>query len=315
MAKTSIEWATRVWNPTLGCDRVSAGCNSCYAIRFARRFDVPGGRFEGLTKVGDDGRLDWTGKIALHPERLDAPLRWRVPERVFVDSMSDLFHAEVPTDFIAEVFAVMAQAKRHTFQVLTKRPQRMKRLLTSFGFRAQVDEACKWAALGPTAMRGLDANAAASWPLPNVWMGVSVENQEAAYRINFLEQTPATVRFLSCEPLIGPLDLGQWLRCCPSCGSPRSDRMGDSCGYCQAYPGVVAPIHWVIAGGESGPGFRPLNVDWVRALRDQCEAAGVPFFFKQVGGRTPKAGGRLLDGREWSEFPAAEIGDQPGMPA
>lgn len=202
-----------------------------------------------------DGRPSSSGPgfgLTLHPDKLTDPLSWKGPRLVFVNSMSDLFHAEVPKGFIRRVFNVMAQASQHTFQVLTKRPARMSRVLHEIQGQ----------------------------PLPNVWLGTSVEDQHCAEkRVTLLLDTPAAVRFLSCEPLLGPINLKRWIR----------------------------RLDWVIVGGESGPHARPMDVAWVRAIRDQCNEAGVAFFHKQWGGRTPKAGGRELDGRTWDELPVMGI--------
>jgi protein gp37 len=246
--RSAIEWTEATWNPVTGCTEVSEGCDHCYAKTFAERWrGIPGHAYE----QGFD--------LKLWPGRLDIPLRWKRPRRVFVNSMSDLFQDGVPDEFIREVFAVMAGTPRHTYQVLTKRPGRMASFLRL------------WREL---AVR----------PLPNVWLGTSVETQKwADVRIPQLLRAPAAVRFLSCEPLLGPLNLA---------GAGHLD-VKDS----------GATIDWVIAGGESGPGARPMDPVWVRSLRGQCAAAGLAFFFKQWGGRTPKAGGRELDGRTWDEMP------------
>lgn len=239
---SAIEWTEATWNPTTGCDRVSPGCDNCYALTLAKRLQAM-----GSTKYQADGDPRTSGpgfKLTLHPEALDLPRSWRQPRVVFVDSMSDLFHPDVPMDFIHKVFEVMAETPQHTYQILTKRSQRLLKL-----------------------GKKLD------WP-GNVWMGVSVENDKYRFRINHLRDVPADIRFLSLEPLIGPLpDL------------------------------ELAGIHWVIVGGESGPNARPMEPAWATDIRDQCVAAGVPFFFKQWGGRTPKAGGRLLGSRTWDEMP------------
>lgn len=280
--QTAIEWTDATWNPVTGCTKVSPGCDHCYAETFAERFrGTPGHHFER----GFD--------VTLRPERLDIPLRWRKPRRVFVNSMSDLFHADVPDDFIARVFAAMALAPRHTFQVLTKRHARMRSLLNSDDFVRAIGQA--WL-FHPNRVTYTDYP---GWPLPNVWLGVSVENQRwADIRIPALLDTPAAVRFLSCEPLLGPVTLDPW----GGDGPP------------------PAGLHWVICGGESGPGARPMHPDWARSLRDQCVAAGVPFLFKQWGAWLPcadptcecdgscrvgkKRAGRELDGRTWDEYPA-----------
>ena len=236
--QSKIEWTDKTWNPVRGCIKVSPGCKNCYAERFAERFrGVPGHPFE----QGFDLRLV--------PEKLNEPLHWRKPRRVFVNSMSDLFQEGVPTEYIAKIGEVMKAAHWHVFQVLTKRPERMRNLL----------------------------NGELSWLgfLPNVWWGVSVEDREYGIpRIDVLGNTNATMRFLSIEPLL--------------------ERLGEI---------ELTAIHWVIVGGESGPRFRPMEADWVRQIRDQCTAAGIPFFFKQWAGRTPKKLGRLLDGREWNAMP------------
>lgn len=234
-ARSAIEWTEATWNPVTGCSKVSPGCAHCYAETLSHRF-----RFT---------TEPWTPEhelenIRLHAERLVQPLRWRQPKVIFVNSMSDLFHELVPLDFIWDVFAVMAEAHRHVFQILTKRHERMVELAPLI-----------------------------DWPA-NVWMGVSIENNRWRMRADSLREVPAAVRFVSAEPLLGPLD--------------HLDLDG---------------IDWLIAGGESGPRHRPMLEDWVRDLRDRCLQEGVPFFFKQRGGRTSKAGGRELDGREWSDMP------------
>jgi protein gp37 len=233
--RSAIEWTEATWNPVTGCDEVSPGCAHCYAKTFAERWrGVPGHPYE----QGFDLRL-W-------PERLDYPIRWRKPRTVFVNSMSDLFHERVPEEFIGRVFDVMARADRHTFQILTKRHERLADLADDL-----------------------------PWP-PNIWMGVSIENRRFVHRADRLREVPAAVRFISAEPLLGPLD--------------GLDLTG---------------IGWLIAGGESGPRHRPVRAEWVRGLRDRCLDEGVAFFFKQWGGLRPKTGGRLLDGRTWDEKPVA----------
>lgn len=257
---TTIEWTEETWNPTVGCFRVSPGCDNCYAIGVAHRAMQPA--HEGLTIKRPGERTDWSGTVRCLPERMEAPLRWRKPRRVFVDSMSDLFHPDVPDEFVSQVFDVMWLARAHTFQVLTKRPQRMSAFLA----RKYVFD---W--------RGLD-------PSVNQWLGTSIEDDRYVFRADHLRATPAAVRFLSLEPLLGPL--------------PSLDLTG---------------IDWVIVGGESGPKARPMHPDWARDIRDRCAAAGIPFFFKQWGGWAPvaggmrlvgkKAAGRELDGRTWDEMP------------
>lgn len=231
--QTGIEWTDATWNPVTGCTKVSPGCKNCYAERLALR----------LRAMGNPRYRSGFG-VTLHPDLLTLPLRWRQPRRIFVNSMSDLFHEAVPEDFIHRVFEVMADANRHVFQVLTKRSERL----------ATMAPRLRWA--------------------PNVWQGVSVESARYMPRIDHLRTVPAAVRFLSIEPLLGPI-----------ANLP------------------LDGIDWVIVGGESGPGRRPMAAAWAREIRDQCTQAGVPFFFKQWGGRTPKAGGRVLDHRTWNEMP------------
>lgn len=275
---SAIEWTEATWNPLLGCDRVSAGCDRCYAITTATiRAGNPHPRvaaaFEGLTERRD-GRLDWTGRINLLPDRLAQPLTWRKPRRIFVNSQSDLFHKDVPEDYIADVFAVMALAGQHTFQVLTKRHGRMRSLLKSPDFRKATQRATLVRA-GSKAPWLVEP----WWPLRNVWLGVSVEDQRwANTRVPALLDTPAAVRWLSCEPLLGPVDLREAVRdqryACHAC------EFGNE-GDCNTHR--PERLDWVVAGGESGPGSRPMHPEWPRTLRDQCVKAGVPFFFKQWG--------------------------------
>lgn len=226
--QTGIEWTDRTWNPTTGCNKVSPGCTHCYAEAITKRFtnNFPNG-FD----------------LTLHQQRLKEPLRWRTPSRIFVNSMSDLFHEEVPLSFLKEVFEVIRETPWHVYQILTKRHERLLELADQLDWHE------------------------------NIWMGVSVENQNYITRVDYLRQVPAKVRFLSCEPLLGSLQLD------------------------------LTDIHWVIVGGESGQKHRPMEVEWAQSIRDQCQAEGVAFFFKQWGGRTPKAGGRLLDNSIWDEMP------------
>ncbi|WP_020498627.1 DUF5131 family protein [Sciscionella marina] len=237
---------TVTWNPTSGCDTVSPGCERCYALIFAKRLKAmgnPGYQHDGDPRTSGPGFA-----LTLHPDRLDRPLRWRTPQLVFVDSMSDLFHPRVPDDFVAAVLDTMRRAERHTFFTLTKRPARMAHLLNR---------------LRPE-------------PLPNAWWGTTVEDNDHTRRCARLLATPASVRFLSLQPLLGPL--------------PDLDLTG---------------IDWVYVGGESGTGHRRMHPDWVRDIRDRCTVAGIPFLFKQWGGRTRNAGGRVLDGRTWDQTPPA----------
>lgn len=314
MADSAIQWTDKVWNPTVGCTRVSAGCENCYAEKFANRLEGMGRpEYLGLTKKHADRSVNWTGVVRTLPERLEDPLRWKKPQRVFVNSMSDLFHESVPDEFIDQVFAVMAHSNRHTYQVLTKRPERMLEWAKDASERV-----CRAAHWNPHAWH---------WPWENVWLGVSVENQAAAdERIPLLLRTPAAVHFLSCEPLLGPLDLKL-----PPLSYQVSGRVGGTPETASAFRELAIAvtkqygpprIDWCIAGGESGgpPDRRlvmhlgdrmsgeiwtpkPEALDWLRSIRDQCQAAGTAFFYKQAGGPTPRSGGRLLDGRTWDEFP------------
>lgn len=258
---SKIEWTDRTWNPVTGCTKVSDGCTNCYAEGIARRF--AGGK---AFPNGFD--------VTLHHDRLDAPLRWRKPSRVFVNSMSDLFHDQVPDEYIAQVFVTMAATPQHTYQVLTKRHGRMRALVSSPEFRASVED-------GIGARFEVDDRY--RWPLPNVWLGVSVEDQKRAdLRIPALLDTPAAVRFLSCEPLLGPVDLRPYLN--HECDRhPRPD--------------------WVIVGGESEPGARPMHLDWARTLVQQCRDAGVPVFVKQLGSVHGRAlgGGKGNDPDFWPD--------------
>ena len=239
---SAIEWTEATWNPTTGCDQVSAGCDNCYALRLATRLKAMGSpRYQ----VDGDPRTSGPGfAVQLHPETLDVPKRWRRPRRVFVNSMSDLFHARVPVDYVRQVFATIEATPQHSYQLLTKRSTRLRRLAPML-----------------------------TWPA-NLWVGVSVESAEQLGRIQDLASVPAAVRFVSAEPLLGPLD------------------------------GIdLTAVDWLIAGGESGRDHRPVDPTWVRELRDECARTATAFFFKQWGGRTPKAGGRLLDGQTWDEMP------------
>ncbi len=269
--RSAIEWTEATWNPVTGCDEVTPGCDNCYAKTFAERWrGTPGHYFE----QGFD--------VVLRPTKLQLPLTWRRHRRVFVNSMSDLFHANIPDDFIARVFAVMAATPRHTYQLLTKRHGRMRSLLSRDQFRADVA-----IRLGGLAVRHDEVPAPMPWPLPNLWLGVSVEDQERAeLRIPALLDTPAAVRWLSCEPLLGEVDIF---------ANSNIDRD----------PG----LNWVVVGGESGLRSRPMEVRWARGLRDECVGAGIPFFFKQWGGRTPKANGRELDDRTWDEMPGPQVAE------
>ena len=313
MAETKIEWAEHVFNPVRGCTAVSAGCRNCFAASVAYRFSGPGQAYEGLA-YRKNGRAHWTGKIRLMPEKLEEPLRRKKPTRYFVNSMSDVFHDDVPFESICAILGIAQGCLQHDFLILTKRIERAHKVL------ADISNGL-WHPRNPV-----------KWPLPNVWLGVSVEDQATAdERIPLLLDTPAAVRFVSYEPALGPVDWKPYFYRC-TCGQK---------------PDCVCKglaFNWLIAGGESGPGARPAHPDWFRQARDQCVAAGVPFLFKQWGEYAPpedmtpivangafererravcwegegtrqgtrcgfmwrvgkKAAGRLLDGREWDEYP------------
>ena len=233
--QSSIEWTDSTWNPVTGCNKISPGCKNCYAARLAPRLKAMG-----------NPRYANGFEVTLHHDLVDLPTKWKKPRKIFVNSMSDLFHDEVTLEFIQEVFSTIVTGDHHTFQVLTKRPE-----------------------------RALELSGQLPWP-SNLWMGTSVENADYLHRVDTLRQIPAQTRFLSLEPLIG------------------------------AVPDIdLINIDWVIAGGESGPGARKIEEDWVRSIRDQCDAAGVRFFFKQWGGTNKKRSGRMLDNRTWDDFPHA----------
>lgn len=279
---SKIEWTDDTWDPLEGCTPVSKGCDNCYAARLV------GTRFRHLPLYAGlaEGGV-FTGVVRLVPERLDQPLRWRRPRLIFVDSRADLFHDKVPDEFIARVFAVMAMAPHHTFQVLTKRHARMRAVLSSPEFHSLV------AAAAP--IYGRDPDLAqdyvtTTWPLPNVWLGVSVETQQwADIRIPALLDTPAAVRWLSCEPLLGPVDLAGYLpRRADAPWYPVECRHGyDGCPLCDRALAPADAISWLVVGGESGPGARPMHPAWARSLRDQAVRSGVPFHFKQHGAWVP----------------------------
>lgn len=241
---SSIEWTESTWNPVVGCKIISPGCKNCYAMRMARRLEAMGQpKYAGTTRMSG-GRPKWNGVVRIDEASLSLPATWKTGRMIFVNSMSDLFHEDVPIAFIKRVFGTMKRTPQHTYQILTKRAERLEEL--SFKL---------------------------VWP-KNVWMGISVENKDYAYRIDHLRRTGAVVKFLSLEPLLGPLD--------------DLDLTG---------------IHWVIAGGESGPKARTVDADWIRSIRDQCFDADVAFHFKQWGGVNKKKAGRVLDGRTWDDFP------------
>jgi protein gp37 len=280
-ANTSIEWTQRTWNPVRGCSVVSPGCVNCYAMKMAHRFSKPGMPFSGLTKQTAAGP-QWSGVVRTIGEALLEPLAWRKPQRIFVNSMSDLFHEDVADTFLHEVFATMALAPQHTFQILTKRADRMRRWLS----RPSAAEDVAVTVFKRSGGRLRDAErstrqALAVWPLPNVWLGVSVEDQQRAdERIPLLLETPAAVRFISAEPLLGPVDL---------LSIPRAGQFHDYLtGEYQCHDiekRCTNRLDWVIVGGESGPGARGCRVAWVRDIVAQCRAAGVPVFVKQLGAK------------------------------
>ena len=291
---TGIQWTDKTWNPLRGCSRVSEGCRNCYAEVMASRFSGPGQWAEGLATRGP---ARWTGKVTLAEHKLDEPLRWRGPQKIFVNSMSDLFHKDVPDEWIDRIFAVMALAPQHTFQVLTKRPERMREYVTTklLGQREPHCNATDWMTCVMDEIReargGWSRESAMSvappgsvlpdawrWPLPNVHLGVSVENQATAdARIPLLLQTPAAVRFISAEPLLEPVDLEiSWIR-------PQRGCDGRTAGVHYHDEFCGPRLDWVIVGGESGPGARPFDMQWARALVEQCQAASVPVFVKQMG--------------------------------
>ncbi len=303
---SKIEWTGETWNPVIGCDKVSPGCKNCYAIRTAWiRLHNPKmkERYAGTVEKSEAGNINWTGNINMVEEVLMKPLKTKKPTVFFVNSMSDLFHKNVPFEFIDKVFAVMALCPQHTFQVLTKRADRMYEYFNSAGRMGKIWHCARVNELRMGISNRFEMEF--SYPLPNVWLGVSVENEDVLKeRIIYLADVPAAVRFLSCEPLLGPVDLWPWLQLTHNKWTGK--------------PGSI--INWVICGGESGPGARPMHPDWARSLRDQCKRAGVPFFFKQWGEYSPglvpgngdepeyfkvgkKVAGRLLDGVLHDEFP------------
>jgi protein gp37 len=317
--RTGIAWTEATWNPLRGCSRVSEGCRFCYAEKLAARFSGSGHAYEGLAHVTASGQARWTGTVVLVEKHLDDPLRWTRPRRVFVNSMSDVFHEAVPDEWIDKIMAriVLADGRGrwagHLYQVLTKRAERMHAYMTDpdTPYRVGVQR-CK-VVVGFTPHRGgLDwTHGAEAWPPTRLHLGISAEDQASADdRIPWLLRTPAAVRWLSAEPLLGPLDLEATNRL----AGVHVGALGT---------GGVRGLDWVVAGGESGgPPERRLVVEscedhrwfwrpkphaleWARALRDQCQAAGVPFFFKQWGGPAPKSGDDVLDGRRWQEYPEA----------
>ena len=302
---TGISWTDATWNPVVGCTKVSPGCDNCYAIRTARRMIANPNPAVSQAYAGTEAGGEWTGKVNLLADRLDQPLRWRKPRRIFVNAQSDLFHKEVPDDFIARVFAVMALAPRHTFQVLTKRHGRMRSLLRSSDFRSAVEDAIK----GMVSAHQPKHVWYAAWPLPNVWLGVSVEDQATAdLRIPALLDTPAAVRFLSCEPLLGPMDLQMAVPRPCTCGPGQTFLIGETRAHKTGCPALRWPFpDWVVVGGETGPNAPPMHPTWARSLRDQCASTGVAFHFKQAGSvlaREWGCNGKGANPDEWPEsFP------------
>jgi len=293
--QTGIEWTDTTWNVVTGCTKVSPGCDHCYAETFAERWrGTPGHHFE----TGFD--------LTVRPERVGLPLRWRRGRLVFVNSMADLFHDQVNDDFVAEVYAVMAVARHHTFQVLTKRHARMRHLLSDPGFADTV-----WAEVATLAHEDIDISPAipwGQWPLPNVWLGVSVENQQwADIRVPALAATPAAHRFLSCEPLLGPVDLSRWLHLeFSDMGLWLPEMLATLAGRRPA-------VDWVIVGGESGPGARPIDEWWIGDLIDQAHAADLPVFVKQLGTAWATAHGQRGKGTDPNVWPAElRVRDLPG---
>lgn len=316
---SKIEWTDATWPVTVGCDHVSPGCDNCYAARLASGRLAHQPVYAGLA---ENGRFN--GTVRCLPERLDWPLKWRKPRRIFVCSMSDLFHESVPDEFIAKVFSTMGAAYHHTFQVLTKRHARMRSLLNNDEFAHTV---ISWASAAMRAHGRTGIVPEEQWPLPNVWCGVSAENQQwAAIRVHALLATPAAVRWVSAEPLLGPIDLrnlkmGNGALIDALCGDVKSPAG-------EIYAACPGSVEWVVAGGESGARSRPMHPDWARSLRDQCQQTRTPFLFKQWGSHrwvahsvydeptqcwvddgiepqrvTVKLAGRELDGRLWDEYP------------
>jgi protein gp37 len=327
--KSKIEWTDATWNPVTGCTKISAGCKNCYMFREYPRLAAMG------VKGYADGRPD---QVRTWPEKLEQPLRWKKPKIIFVNSMSDLFHQDVPDEFIDKVFAIMALCPQHIFQVLTKRPERMFKYADACRItpisQAMWRPGLKIEVIRPAVDRLLAIGSDSGQlglPLPNVWLGVSVEDQATAdERIPWLLKTPASVRFVSYEPALGPVNFKHWMwpMCWHWAAEYKTPEEAKAAGaYCELKPQALVSaysifIDWVIAGGESGDGARPMHPDWARGARDQCVASKVPFFFKQWGEFLPvewnpasgigptykrvgkRQAGRELDGKEWDEMPA-----------
>jgi len=327
VSKSNIEWTGETWNPVIGCTKVSEGCRNCYAEKRSRRLaaiadatvdrgGVPSIKMNSYTRVvkykNDYPLAQWSNRVVCIEESLKIPMKVRKPTTWFVNSMSDLFHPDVPFDFIDKVFAVMALCPRHTFQILTKRPERMAKYLDRDSELNRNSEVigrvnkqacfmCEWDLI-PEIIPFLLHAPIQYWPLKNVWLGTSVENQETAdERIPHLLKCPAAIRFLSCEPLLGMIDLHNCFY---------RPRMGPDDPYKRLQSIIL--IKWVIVGGESGPGARQFNIDWARSLRDQCRRVGVPFYMKQLGAK-PRYCGALKShpmklksrkGNDMAEWPA-----------
>lgn len=279
--KTGISWTNSSWNPIRGCSVVSSGCKNCYAMSVAYRFSGPGQPYEGLA-VLKNGHASWTGKVDFVEEHLLDPIRWKKPRKIFVNSMSDLFHENVTDEMRDKIFAVMALASNHQFQILTKRPERMKAYLDMVSEEKDMQ---RWINAAYDIVPDLSpcwAGAAENleWPLPNVWLGVSTEDQETANkRIPLLLQTPAAVRFISAEPLLGEIDLRSYLPRRLALDELPGNAMNDGCS-----EGWTEGLNWVIIGGESGPNARPCHLAWCSRLIVQCKMAKVAVFMKQMGG-------------------------------
>lgn len=318
-ANSKIEWCDASWNPTRGCSKASPGCLNCYAKRVASRFSGPEQPYEGLTRDGE-----WTGEVRFVPEMLAAPLHWKKPKLIFVNSMSDLFHKNITNEQIAAVFGVISACPQHQFQLLTKRAERMVEWF-EWAYKFGGIQACvrtNWKSVsasfrndecsrfGVNKYGGLtrtdnDAGCKvlsacgllSKAPLPNLHLGVSVENQDAVWRIECLIRCPAAVRWVSVEPTLGPVDLGEYVFN-RSRAIEKSMSGPVAMSREQAESRISESLNWVVCGAETGPGKRPMNLDWARSLRDQCQAASVPFFFKKDSN-----GSRELDGKVWEERP------------
>jgi protein gp37 len=311
---SEIEWTDETWDPIEGCSAKSGGCRNCWAAKTCHRLaGNPTGNlretYGGLTRKTRDGRIIFNGTVRMLPDRLGQPLHWKKPRKVFVCSRSDLFHGAVPDEFIAAVFAVMAACPQHTFQILTKRPERMRTWV------AWMEEAlddwgavhtCFAASLYPPSV----PDTIPVWPLPNVWLGVSVENDDVFdERVRHLFHTPAAVRWLSCEPLLGPLLfrwLPAWRRHDGSLTCLRHDAIGSVGDEGTNHLDGLRELDWIVVGSESGPRRRPTDIEWVREIRDQCVRAGVPFFLKQLHVNGKKVSVPEIDGRAWAEYPEVQ---------